>query len=91
MLEAERHQDAEGRSDIAPADTDATAHLHATFARALGAVIARRALRAGDGAWSDAARLRLLQTLAAAAQSTAAREANTLLEQGKASQAEQAT
>ena len=90
LLEAERQQDADGRSDIAPADTDATAHLHATFARALGAVIARRALRTGDGAWSDAARLRLLQTLAVAAQSAAAREANTLLEQGKASLAEQA-
>jgi hypothetical protein len=60
----------------APVPTDAT------FARALGAVVARRALRAGEGSWSDAARLRLVRALAAPAQSTVAREATALLEPG---------
>jgi hypothetical protein len=52
----------------------------AIFARALGAVLARRALRAGEGAWPDGVRLGLIQALATAAQSPVAREATSLLE-----------
>jgi hypothetical protein len=52
----------------------------AVFARALGALVARRTLRAGGGPWPDEARLRLVGALAIHAQSAAAREANALLE-----------
>ena len=59
------------------------ASTDAVFARALGAVLARRALRAGEGSWSDGVRLGLMQALATAAQSPVAREATALLEPGR--------
>jgi hypothetical protein len=73
LVEAERQLD----SEIGSA---AGASVDATFARAMGALGARRALRTGDGSWSDAQRLRLARALAGPAQSAAAREASALLE-----------
>jgi hypothetical protein len=73
LVEAERQLD----SEVGPA---AGASADATFARAMGALGARRSLRAGDGSWSDAQRLRLARALAGPAQSAAAREASALLE-----------
>jgi hypothetical protein len=55
----------------------------AIFGRALGALVARRALIAGEGPWSDDARLRLVGALAAVATSAAAREASAFLERGR--------
>lgn len=66
-------------SGAAPADDRASARTDAIFARALGALVARRALRAGDGTWSDTVRLGLVQRLAGPAQSAAAREASAFL------------
>jgi hypothetical protein len=68
--------------EIARAEARGPAH-DAVFARALGALVARRALRGGAGPWSDEARLRLVGALAAVAQSAAAREARAFLERGK--------
>ncbi|HTB75396.1 MAG TPA: hypothetical protein VK762_19230 [Polyangiaceae bacterium] len=62
------------------ARTDAGAPADAIFARSLGALMARRALRSGEGSWPDATRLQLVQALAVPAQSTAAREASAILE-----------
>jgi hypothetical protein len=73
LVEAERQLD----SEVGP---QAAASVDATFARAMGALVARRSLRAGDGSWSDAQRLRLARALAGPAQSAAAREASALLE-----------
>jgi hypothetical protein len=60
--------------------TDARAPADAVFARSLGALMARRALRSGEGPWPDLTRWRLVQALAVPAQSTAAREASAILE-----------
>jgi hypothetical protein len=68
--------------DVPPIDAGAIDIANARFARALGALVARRALKAGEGPWSDAQRLRLVKALARAAQSQAAREASALLERG---------
>ncbi len=87
LVDADRRLDAElgaggvGTGDRAPqAIAQGVASSDAIFARAVGAVMARRALRAGEGSWSDAARLRLIQALAGPAQSPVAREARALLE-----------
>ncbi len=69
-------------NDTAPTEAPALDAANGRFARALGALVARRALKAGEGSWSDAQRLRLVKALARAAGSQAAREASALLERG---------
>ncbi|HEX3771968.1 MAG TPA: hypothetical protein VHV30_13925 [Polyangiaceae bacterium] len=51
-----------------------------SFAQAVGALMARRALVAGEGAWSAAERASLIDALAQPARSAAAREAHHLFE-----------
>jgi hypothetical protein len=83
VADADRRLDSEAQERGALAGTAQNSiPADATFARALGAVVARRALRAGEGSWSDHARLRLVQALAVPAQSAIAREATALLEPG---------
>jgi hypothetical protein len=92
LVEAERSLDSSGvplaaartqAGDLTPDHTPGVPHFDAAFARALGALVARRSLKAGDGPWSDATRLRLVQTLGRPAQSSAAREASALLARSK--------
>lgn len=92
VREAERRLESEGEApSLKPARaasvqaheaerTDARAPADAVFARSLGALMARRALRSGEGPWPDLTRWRLVQALAVPAQSTAAREASAILE-----------
>ena len=98
LVDAEQRLDSEGdtrriealddeemahpRPPDVPIDVRAVETANARFARALGALVARRALKAGQGSWSSAQRLRLVNALARAAQSSAAREAAGLLERG---------
>ena len=71
VAEVERRLDGDrGRSPVA--DTP--------FAQAVGAIVARRALVAGNGAWSTRDRARLIDALTPLAQSPAAQEARSLLE-----------
>jgi hypothetical protein len=51
-----------------------------SFAQAVGALMARRALVAGEGAWSSSERASLIDALAQPARSAAAREAHHLFE-----------
>lgn len=62
------------------AERGRAAAVETSFAQAIGALMARRALVAGEGAWSTGDRARLIDALAQPARSAAAREAHHLFE-----------
>jgi hypothetical protein len=61
-------------------DRGRPAAAETSFAQAVGALMARRALVAGEGPWSTSERARLIDALAQPARSAAAREAHHLFE-----------